>query len=104
VACVAHARELLQIYQISYQGLSMLTGMTEEGLRRTIEMPAFQAPFQLLGSTADLSNLPPANKQQSIAEITTFFNDPALQLFFTQISSTMEQDFQSLNRYCCLIQ
>ncbi len=98
MACVSHARELLQIYQICYQGLSVLTGMTEEGLRRCIEMPEFQALFQLLGSTADLSNLPPANRQQSIAEITTFFNDPALQLFLTQISSTMDQDLQSLNQ------
>lgn len=80
-ACVSHARELLQIYQMSYSGLYTLTGWTEEGLRHCIEMPGFQNLFQMLGSMTNLSNLPLANKQHSIDEITTFFNDTKLQLF-----------------------
>ncbi len=96
--CVSHARELLKIYWMTYSGLSMLTGMTEEGLRHCIEMPEFQNLFQMLGSHTDLSNLSQANKEQAMAEITTFFNDPTLRFFLAQVSSIVEQGSQSLNQ------
>jgi len=98
MARVSYARELLQIYWMSYSAIFELTGMTEEGVRRCVEMPIFQALFQLLGNVADLSNLPRTDKEQSMIEITTFFNNPTLQPLLAQIFSTMEQDLQSLNQ------
>ncbi len=98
MACVSRARELLQIYQMFYSAINELTGMTEVGLRSCVEMPVFQYLFQELGSITDLSNLPLANKQQSMTDMTTFLNNPIFQPFFAQFSSTMEQDLQSLNQ------
>jgi AbiV family abortive infection protein len=95
---VSYARKLLQVYSMSYSAIFALTGMTEEGLRRSIEMPEFQALFQLLGSITDLSDLSQVDKQLSITEIITFFNNPTLQPLLAQIFSTMEQDLQLLNQ------
>lgn len=97
IAHVSYARELLLFYRKTYTAISELTGMTEDGVRRCIEMPIFQYMFQLLGSIADLSNLPQIDKQQSMDEITTFFNNPTLNPLFTEILLTMEQDLHSHN-------
>ncbi len=53
MACVSHARELLEIYQMAYSGLFMLTQWTEEGLRHCIEMPVFQDLFLSVRSNGD---------------------------------------------------
>jgi len=96
-ACVSHAHELLQIYQMFYSAINELTGMTEEGLRVCVEMPVFQYLFQVLGSMTDLSNLPLANRQQSMTDMATFLNNPIFQPFFAEFSSALKQDLQSLN-------
>jgi len=98
LARISYARELLKIYWKTYSAISELTGMTEEGVRRCVEMPEFQALFQLLGNIANLSDLPQVDMQQSMVEITTFFNNPTLQPLLAQIISTMEQYLQSLNQ------
>ena len=98
MARISYARELLKIYWITYSAISELTGMTEEGVRRCLEIPEFQTMFELLGSIADLSDLPKVDKEQSMVEITTFFNNPTLQPLLAQIISTMEQYLQSLNQ------
>ena len=97
-ACVAHAREQLQIFQTMYSALYTLTGMTEEGLRHCIEMPEFQALFQALGNITDLSHLPMVDKQQAIAEMTAMFNNPAFQPLFAQFSAAVEQVLQASNQ------
>jgi AbiV family abortive infection protein len=96
--CVAHTREQLQIFRILYSAVSAITGMTEEGLRRFIEIPAFQTMLQALGSNTDLSGLPTPSKQQAIDEITAVFNDPAFRPLLTQFSSDIEQDLRSLTQ------
>lgn len=97
-ACVSRARELLQIYQRVYSAIFELTGMTEEGLRRCIEMPEFQMLLQLLGSNADLSHFPVLDKQQAVVGITAFFNEPTIQSLLAQFPSAIEQDLQSLKQ------
>ncbi len=62
MACVSHARELLHIYWLFYMAVSMVTGMTEEGLRHFIEMPLVQNLFEEFGSMTDLSNLSSVTK------------------------------------------
>ncbi len=95
MACVSHARELLHIYWLFYMAVSMVTGMTEEGLRHFIEMPLVQNLFEEFGSMTDLSNLSSVTKQQVMAELTTFLNEPILQPFLAELSSVAEQEQQS---------
>lgn len=97
-ACVAHAREQLQIFQMMYSALYTLMGMTEEGLRHCIEMPEFQALFQALGNITDLSHIPMVDKQQAMAEMTAMFNNPAFQPLFAQFSAAVEQVLQASNQ------
>ena len=93
IACVSDARGLLQVTQKFYSGLSALTGMTEEGLRRCIAMPTFQALIQALGDKADLSHLPMTSMQQAMVELTALLNEPTF-----QFPSLVEQALQSLNQ------
>lgn len=97
-ACVAYAREQLQIFQMVYAAVFALTDMTEEGLRRCIAMPEFQLLFETLGSTTDLSHLPAPDEPQARAEMTAVFNHPAFQPLFAQFPSIMEQMLQFLNQ------
>ncbi len=97
-ACVAHAREQLQIFQTMYSALYTLTGMTEEGLRHCIETPEFQALFQALGNITDLSHLPMVDKQQAMAEMTAMFNNPAFQPLFAQFPAAVEQVLHASNQ------
>ena len=97
IACVSRTRELLQIFQIGYLAISLLTGMTEEGLRRCIEMPEIQTMLQALGSETDLSNLPVFDKQQAMVEITKVLNSPIFQPLLAQFPSMVEEALQSIN-------
>jgi hypothetical protein len=97
-ACVSHVREQLQIFQMFYAAVFILTGMTEEGLQRCIAMPEFQILFQALGNNADLSHLPTPSKEQAMAEITAVFNHPTFQPLVAQFSSIVEQMLQSLHQ------
>ncbi len=96
--CVAHAREQLQIFQIVYAAIANVTGMTEEGLRRFIEMPLFQNMLQVLGSNTDLSGLPTPSQQQAMEEMTAVFNDQAFLPLLRHFSSGIEQDLRALNQ------
>jgi AbiV family abortive infection protein len=98
IACVSHARELLHLYQMFYLAVSMVTGMTEEGFRGFIEMPLLQKFFEELGSMSDLSNLSAVTMQRTIADITTFLNDPILQPFLAELSSVVVQEQQANDR------
>ncbi len=98
IACVSDARGLLQEFQMFYSGMSTLMGMTEEGLRRCIAMPAFQLLLQALGDKADLSHFPAIDEQQAVVGLTAFLNNPTLQAALAQFPSLIEQDLQSLNR------
>ena len=98
IACVSDARGLLQVAQMFYSLTSTLTGLTEEGLRRCIAMPAFQALLQALGDNADLSHSPVIGKQQAMVEMTAFLNDPTLQAVLAQFPSLIEQLLQSTDQ------
>jgi hypothetical protein len=98
IACISHARGLLQGFRTFYSGMSVLTGMTEEGLRRWIATPAFQLLLQALGDKADLSHSPAIDEQQAVVELTAFLNDPTLQAALAQFPSLIEQDLQSSNQ------
>ncbi len=98
IACVSYARGLLQVIQMFYTGLSALTGMTEEGLRHCIAMPAFQSLLQALGDKTDLSHFPVIDKQQAMVELTAALNEPTLQAMLAQFPSLIEQALQSPNQ------
>ena len=98
IACISHARRLLQEMRMFYSGLSAMTGMTEEGLRRCIAMPAFQALFQALGDNADLSHFPVIDMQQAMVELTAVLNDSTLHAALVQFPLLIEQDLQSPNQ------
>ena len=96
--CVAHAREQLQIFQIVNAAIANVTGMTEEGLRRCVATPAFQALLQALGDKTDLSHFPVIDKQQAVVELTASLNEPTLQAMLAQFPPLVEQALQSLNQ------
>src|SRR5258708_36832336 len=98
IVCVSHARELLHIYQMFFLAVSMVTGMTEDGLRRFIEMPLLQNLLEGLGNMTDLTNLSSVTMQQAIAELTTFLNDPILQPFLAELASVVVQEQQANDR------
>ncbi|SRR5713226_4570430 len=98
IACVSHARGLQQMFQMFHSGLSALTGMTEEGLRRCVATPAFQALLQALGDKTDLSHFPVIDKQQAVVELTASLNEPTLQAMLAQFPPLVEQALQSLNQ------
>ncbi len=96
--CISRARGLLQIFRMCHLALSALTGMTEEGFRRCIAMPEFQALFQAFGDKADLSHFPVIDRQQAMVEITALLNEPTLQAILAQFFPLIEQSSQSPNQ------
>lgn len=89
--CITRAREQLQIAQLLYSAIYTLTGMTEEGLRRFIELPEFQNVIQLLESITGPSNAPPVtNEEQVVAELTEVLSNPTIQFWLNQLSIVTE--------------
>ncbi len=91
IKCISRAHEQLQIAQSVYEATSILTGMTEEGLRYIIEMPVFQDVIQSMEDIAGpINSPPPTDKEQAASELTQILSNPTIQFWLNQFSTVTE--------------